>query len=643
MDVIGAVKTAAKKAIGKATGQIPTWDMSTKEARERQVKRDFEYAKTERAEQTAKMIQLHNYYNNKTYSKAQVDELATKYGFASSPPGLPYPFIHVESQVDNVLPEFQFKGRHDDPNNERAKIRQQVVDAIMYMNKVANLNLDNERVLKEIGNAFWKVSFDGSITGPGFVGDIVIGNPDPANIFPDPAAYDLDDCEFFPYPYRLHRRKARRIFGPIIDSIYNDNEHGVTEIYDDVHRAIDDDTLRIVEGWYKDDEGDIACSICAGSSYTEIKHIPKYWVRTRLSGNQRYPFVKYCNIPVRKSFWDKGEIESIMDLVDAGNREFFTLLMNDAMFANDIVLYEKGVFTDPSKIINVPGAKWEVKAAGINNVRRLEGLTPNVGLLEVVKFIQDRIEETTGNYSSSQGIEPTRVTTASGIAQLNERADARKVIKKAGRLEGFQQLAELIDWTVLEFYNTDRIVMIRGKNNEPDQPLQFNSAQMMVPSPQTAEPYYPKIDAEITAGEGIQKSKAFTLAATQELATMPITPTNIGIVLSIVDLLDLPNKDEIKQSIQQGVQQQQQAAQGGMPAGATEGQMQGATEQPEPTPEEQQQVADFINNLPPEVHQFMASQPAETQIAETLKMMQMPQDQLQSYIQNMLAGGQGNA
>jgi hypothetical protein len=192
--------------------------------------------------------------------------------------------------------------------------------------------------------------------------------------------------------------------------------------------------------------------------------------------------------------------------------------------------------------------------------------------------------------------------------------------------------------------------MIRGKNNEPDQPLQFNSAQMMVPrqtvdaqgNPVT-ETYYPKIDAEITAGEGIQKSKAFTLAATQELATMPITPTNIGIVLSIVDLLDLPNKDEIKESIQQGVQQQQQAAQqkalGGMAPGATEGQNPGATEQAEPTPEEQQQVADFINNLPPEVHQFMVSQPAETQIAETLKMMQMPTEELQAYIQNMLAGG----
>jgi hypothetical protein len=54
-----------------------------------------------------------------------------------------------------------------------------------------------------------------------------------------------------------------------------------------------------------------------------------------------YPIVKYGKIPVRKSFWDKGEIETCKDLFDAGNREFITAILNDAFMANDITLYEE--------------------------------------------------------------------------------------------------------------------------------------------------------------------------------------------------------------------------------------------------------------------------------------------------------------
>ncbi len=603
--------------MGKATGRISTWDMSSKEARERQVKHDFEYAKTERAEQTEKMIELNNYYNNITLSKEQVDALADKYGLKYSPPGIPYSFIHVESQIENVIPQFQFKGRDDDLDSARAKIREQVAEFIMYNNKVSDINLDNERTLNEIGNAFWKVAFDGSITGPGFVGDIVIGNPDPANIFPMPGAYDVDDCEYIIYAYRLHRRKARRTFGEIIDEIYNDNDHATTEIYDNIKRSIDDDSLQVAEYWYRDDDGDIACSIQVNN--VEVKHIPKYWVKTRLSGNKMYPIIKYCKIPVRKSFWDKGEIETIKDLVDAGNREFFTALMNDMFCANDIVIREKTAMeNDP---VNMPGAQWIVKDNRASGVRRLGGVSENSNLLNMIKFIEEKIQDTTGNYAA-KGTEPTKVTTASGFAQLREDREARAMPKKAGRLEGFQKLAELIDWTALEFYNTDRIILIRGKKEgEPDTMTTYNSDNMRMESgkyDKDGNPvfYYPKVDIEITAGDGISKSKAFTLRATQELAKMPINPQNMGIVLSIVDLLDLPNKDEVKASIQQGLGvplpgQEQQPGGGGM--------------------------SQLVQSLPQEVADFMAQNMSDEEKLNALReMLQISPEQLPQYWAQMM-------
>ena len=557
------LKEAIRTMAGKATGKIPTWDMSDKGARERQVRHDYDFAKTERAEQTEKMVELNNYYNNQHYSGQQIAELAAKHSWNSAPPVIPYPFIHVEAQIDDTVPEFVFRGR-EGSDAQKAKEREDLVKYLFYRNQVKNLNLDNERTLNEIGNAFWKVAFDGSVRGPGFVGEIVIGNPDPANIFPDPSAYDVDDCEFIIYAYRMHRRKARRTFGNVIDSIYSDNDHGDTEIYESSKRSIDDDTLLVMEYWYRDDEGDIACSIQV--NYTEVKHIPKYWATTRASGNKMYPIIKYSKIPVRKSFWDRGEIEAIQDLCDAADREFMTALLNDMMCANDIIVSEEGAIkNNDGKVPNMPGAHVIVKAGLPNPIRRLGGVSANAGLVDMITFIQDRIEQVTGNNDAAFGVEPTRVTTASGIAQLNERADRRSNIKKAGRLEGFARLAELCDWTALEFYNTDRIILTRGDQEQEDQQMVFNSDNYLMGGqpqvdPMTGMPmeaqepaYYPCIDVEVTAGAGINKSKAFTLAATQELLGIQVTPINKAIVFSLIDLLDLPEKDAIKESIEQGL------------------------------------------------------------------------------------------
>ena len=559
---MGIISTA-KRVIGKLTNKVTgtlAWDMSSKEARETQVRRDYEFAKTEKSEQTAKMTTLNNYYNNKPYSKDQITELAQKYGWNFIPPAIPYPFMHVESQIDSTVPQHQFKGRDDDLDSARAKVREQVVDFIYYSNKITELNLDNERALKELGNAFWKAAFDGSIQVTPFVkGDIVVGNPDPANIFPDPSAYEIDDCEWVIYAFRMHRRKARRVFGKIVDSITSDSDHSDTEIYDNQKRSIDDDTMLVVEYWYKDDEGDIACSVQINN--VEVKHIKKYWANTRFSGNKMYPIIKYHDVPVRKSFWDRGEIETIKDLSDAANREFFTAILNDTFCANDIIVYEKDSLV--SEASTIPGAHWITKQGMVNSVKRLGGVSANGGLLGMIEFIQDRMEDTNGNYAA-KGAEPTRVTTASGFAQLREDRESRSAVKKAGRLEGFARLAELCDWTALEFFNQDRVILIRGKKEgESDTTVDFNSDNERIPSkykldPMTGEPvptefYYPKIDVEITAGDGIQKSKAFTLAATQELAKMPITPENLGIVNSILDLLDLPDKNEIKDDLQKAL------------------------------------------------------------------------------------------
>lgn len=619
MSIIENAKRAVKKAVGKATGAIPVYDMSTKEAREKRVRIDFEYAKQERGEQTEKMQLLDDYYSNKMYSKAVAEELAQKYGWRTKIPSIPDPFIQVESQIDDVLPEVQFTGRADDVGSVRAKKRQQVVEHVLYEQKVSLINLDNERNLKKLGNAFWKVAFDSTIKpAPWVAGDIVVGNPDPANIYPQPGGYEVESSEWIIYAYRDFRARLKRIHGDIIDEIFSDSNHSETEIYDR-KQSVDDNTLQVVEYWYRDEDGDICCSICVNG--TEVRHIEKYWFSTKDSGNKMFPIIKYCNVPVSKSFWDLGEIERIMDMCDAENRELITALMNDMMMGNDIVLKDEGAIVGASP--NIPGAQWTVKAG--KNVRRLGGVANASNALNLVNFLQDKIQDTNGNYYTNQGTEPTRVTTASGIAQLNERADRRASSKKAGRLEGFIQLAQLIDWTALEFYNTERNLMTRPKQRgENPKPFTFTNTDVQVQRTIGGETYtyYPMVDVEINAGQGLAKSKAFTLQATQELAQMPIQASNAAIVKSIIDQLDLPNSQELKDSIDQVV-------------GQATGQ------QTTMSPQEEQ----FIHSLAqsrPDVIKQIGQLPSNEQVSVIEKLMQLPTGDWETYLSDALGGVQQN-
>jgi uncharacterized protein YqkB len=168
------------------------------------------------------------------------------------------------------------------------------------------------------------------------------------------------------------------------------------------------------------------------------------------------------------------------------------------------------------------------------------------------------------------GQEPARVTTSSGIAQINERADARKNIKKADRNTGFKQLYELIDWTCLEFYDEERMIYIGSDNDELNKryakvveteegfvenldkeqgPIIFKySSSDMQMKDNAEELYFPKIDTTVHTSDSIVKSKAFSIQALKEISQTPVTPENVEVVKEQIDLLGLASGKVIKDS-----------------------------------------------------------------------------------------------
>jgi hypothetical protein len=589
------------------------FDMSTKLNRECIVCRDWEEAKNAKIPITEQLKMLDDYYNGEHYSKEQLQALAEKNGWYFVPPVLTDCFKVVEQSIDTDAPDFLFMGRDDDLDSTLAKERQDLVNYVVYNNHLDEMMSENERNLGKAKNAFWKVSWDSEKQFGSEKGDIVIGNPDPANIFPDPSAYTIDDCEYLIYAYRMHIKKARRVFGAIIDEIATDNLHCETEIYNQISYdnissgyssskvQFYDNTIQVLEYWFKQPDdgkvkidkvnyswkaGDIACCIIIDKQ--EVKYIPNYWQNTCRSGNQYYPFVKYERVGVSKSFWSRSDIENIKDLVEAGDKELMSTLLNNMYNSQDIIIQEEEALADGDTISNEPGSVITVRQGKMGAVKRLGNTANSTNSISTINWIQNQIEETNGNSGINAGEKPpSNVNTFSGMALLAEQGQKRVKTKMAPRNLAFRRLYELIDWHVLEFYNTDRVLTVRGKDGISKM-FKFNSDKfktldndkfnkkvedymnskdgMEMPDKDYYKmreemKYYPRIDTEIILTDPIAKSRAMAIQASSEIMKSldNLNPIKAKLLKSQVELMGLPNQQEIFDAIDEVLKQIEEA------------------------------------------------------------------------------------
>ena len=546
------------------------YDYSTPEGRVATAERLFSRAASERGQKETEWKRNHDYYCFRHDTAAEVAEAMDRAGLDAQP-CVPDPFIMVESQLTPDVPEPEFHGRDSLNDGDTARQRQLAVRYIMEANRLEDLNTSNERRLWKLGDAFWKAYWDETMPFAEKNGNIRIRDVSPEDIYPDPAAGagDLQECEYVDYVYTMHKlafwrvwNKRLRELGKTPDELLSASyraEDGVLEPNDSPEAQ--DDRIQILEHWFRQpydtedaDAGDIACSIQAGG--VELKYIPKYWKET---GRQckLFPFVHYWIIRDETGFWNRSELDSILDLVDAADRELATGLFNDAMMSNDIILVEDGALMPGEEITNEPGAMVRVNANRMNGIRRLGGLHDGVNSLAMVEWLQGQIQRTNRNYDTNNGKETARITTSSGLLQLRGDAEAQQKLKKADRDRGFCRLYELLDWLALEFFDDDRLLVIGAKNGEEEpETILYNGRKFAktippVIDPETGVPigaavaYYPRIDVTVTTGAGLSKNPQTTVEVLDKLAGAAVTEDNWQLLAAELEYLDIPQKQEI--------------------------------------------------------------------------------------------------
>lgn len=510
------------------------YDYKSPEARVRTAQFLFDYAKSYRAEADERWQLCYAYYAGRHRTQLEIAESCRDAGIPWIAAMSPDPYLQVESQITSELPDFTFRGRDDDLDSVRARQREDVVRYILARNRVADEMASNDRRCLITGSSAWKVYWDED--------DVRVAPVDPRFLYPDPSAKRLDECEYLQFVYPVHRRAFARMYGRELKRLDVD--------LDQLARAFDpyrtpepetytaqDDVIAVTEHWYRDEEGDICCSIQAGGY--ELRHIEKYWQRTA-PYNTSYPFVIQYRVSNPDAFWGYGDIEPILTLVDAVDRELSIAQLSSAFLGSDIILAEHDAFSEEPE--NRPGALWRLKPGAMGKVARLGGFSGNAAHLETAARLREMISETLGTLDIDKGIVQTSLTSAAALSQLIERSDARSVPKKSERINAFARLYTLIDWTALEFYDEDRIIFLGAQNGGEPKVFTFNANNFM-----DERGYFPIVDAYVSAGDGMRQSNTFTLSAINALLGHQVTRENYPLVMDVLRLLGLERAGEIEE------------------------------------------------------------------------------------------------
>lgn len=543
------------------------YDYSTRESREETVSFLLDSMLAARAPQTKNYAKCKAYYYGEHDSAKYLSELVGSLDIPWMPSVCTDAYIHVESQIDATVPDFEFAPR--EPSDARnAKRREYITRYIADRNDLEYKNFRNERNIGILGSAVFKVAISEDENG---IADVVVETPSPEQIYVDPTATTVDNCEYIAYVYPMHINKAARAFSADLarlgmtaedikdssgykEKFKNPFASAGDEIYSEYYS--DMQTVLITEFWFRQPEsgsakigdaeytwqsGDIGLSIFIGEH--EVRYVPKYWTTTNC---KMYPFCVYNRTPTTDTLFGDSELLQLIPMIDAADREMIYAQLNSAFCANDIVIAEENAFAEGEGPDNRPGAVWKLRPGMMGKVQRLGNLSlSDSALYSNVDRIKQMMRETVGNYSSFQGEEPDKVTTATGIALLNERAKTRKQIKLVDKLAAYARLYDLMDRSALECFDDGRHILI-GAPEKSDGEIVFNISDYG-----GKDGYIPDVDVKIHVGDGLQNSKAFTVSALSDLMKTPINQENYKLVKAFVELIGIPMGNEIADMLEE--------------------------------------------------------------------------------------------
>ena len=552
----------------------------------------LEEYKNGKASTDARVIAAENWWKLKNNREEQNSStLSEESNFKSTSGWLHNVIVSKHSDAMKAFPEPNVLPREEDDKAE-AKALSSIIPCVLEQNKFEAKYSDAMWQKLKTGTGVYKVVWDKTkLNG---LGDISIENVNILNVFWEPGVKDIQKSRYFfhtelwnkaeieeRYPQLKNKLKGQ---GFVANRFLDDDErnnadkHTVIEVYyhkhingkntlqycryvgEEVIYATENDTERPVK-----QITDPATGMAAVDPMTGM-HVMEEGLSVAERGlydHGKYPYFFDALYPIEGSPCGYGYVDLCR------NPQMAIDMLKTAMIKNAMVGAMPRYFTRIDGNINeaqfLDLTNPLVKVSGNVDeatIRRIEHTTIDGAYINLLMQYIDELRETSGNTEASTGAAPGGVTSASGIAALQEASGKTSADSTQSSYRVYADMVEMTIDLFRQFYDLPRTFRILGQYGAEEY-VSYDNAGLQ---PQHQGTVFgvdmgyrlPVFDIKVSA----QKKNVYTKVAQNELALQFFqlgffNPQMVDQSLMCLEMMDFDGKDSIMQKIaQMGTMQQ---------------------------------------------------------------------------------------
>lgn len=502
-------------------------------------------AKTER-----RIVRAEEWWKIRNDSEEELETMTHWSGFRSKSSWLINVIHNKHADMTDSYPSAIVLGR-EESDEPQAKILQQIIPCVMDMAKFKKTFEKAAWQKLKFGTAAYKIVWDSTINN-GMGGDISIKVASILNLFWEPGIEDIQDSRYL-FDTELQDIDLIEEQYPQTKGKIKSNSFMTTRfLYDD---SVSTDGKATVVGVYYHKNGKLHyCKYVDDIVLVSTENDPEMAERG-LYDHGKYPYVFDVMYPIEGSPCGYGIVEicknpqTEIDLMrTAIVRNAMTGSTPRAFLRVDGSINEEEYLDLTKSIVHVNGNLGE------DSIRMIPHIPLDGSYISILQETINELRQTSGNTEAATGSGASGVTSASGLAALQEASGKTSRDLNRTTFEAYEEIVEIVIELIRQFYTIPRQFRIVGEKGMNEY-IQFSNEGIQ---PQDQGNAFgvdlgmrlPVFDIKVIA----EKKNAYTTMSQNELALQFLQlglfrPDMVDQSLAVLDMMQFENRDNVMQKI----------------------------------------------------------------------------------------------